>query len=357
MRLFSAAKLSQCLGDSVEVVQHHKDKSHSQNQNPHRRSLHHDNAQQEQGGGVGGEFGVVDRKRNILPCVHDPDTVADKVAGECGNCRTHDAPDVNEDNVQHDVHDCSHQTGPERVCGVLGRRVNTAQELVEAHHQHAYDQYRRIEERGGVFRIGVGIDQNVGQDPDKYDQSGTGDKHERLVGIEYTVIEPASVLGVVFLNGGHVPRLKENRGNGGDQVRDLGGNTVDTGGSFAHQSCRTGPRKTGGGKKPVPSHSRADGISGMENRSIMRKIFLSMYRSRKYRCSPATAHRNSPDSRSDKITEIRKPVTPRWNPAIKVTLNRNRVSVASMPSMANNRTNPRARTNWEAICRNPEVIQ
>ena len=240
MRLFSAAKLSQCLGDSVEVVQHHKDKSHSQNQNPHRRSLHHDNAQQEQGSGVGGEFGVVDRKRNILSCVHDPDTVADKVAGECGNCRTHDAPDVNEDNVQHDVHDCSHQTGPERVCGVLGRRVNAAQELVEAHHQHAYDQYRRIEECGGVFRIGVGIDQNVGQDPDKYDQSGTGDKHERLVGIEYTVIEPASVLGVVFLNGGHVPRLKENRGNGGDQVRDLGGNTVDTGGSFAHQSCRTG---------------------------------------------------------------------------------------------------------------------
>ena len=110
-------------------------------------------------------------------------------------------------------------------------------------------------------------------------------------------------------------------------------------------------------EKPVTSHSRADGISGMENRSIMRKIFLSMYRSRKYRCSPATAHRNSPDSRSDKITEIRKPVTPRWNPAIKVTLNRNRVSVASMPSMANNRTNPRARTNWEAICRNPEVIQ
>lgn len=110
-------------------------------------------------------------------------------------------------------------------------------------------------------------------------------------------------------------------------------------------------------ENPVTSQSRADGISGMENCSIMRRIFLSIYRSRKNRCSPATPHKNNPDSRSDRMTEIRKPVTPRWNPAINVTLKINRVSVARMPSMAKSRTSPLARTNCEAICRKPEVIQ
>ena len=113
---------------------------------------------------------------------------------------------------------------------VLRSGVDAAEELVKAHHQHTNDQNR----------INVGIDQDIGQNPHEYNQECAGHKHKRLVSVKNFLIEPAAVFGIIFFNGRHVPCLKKDRGNGGNQVGDLGGNPVDAGGCFAHQASRPG---------------------------------------------------------------------------------------------------------------------
>ena len=236
----SALQTCQSLGDSAEVVQYHKEESYRQNEDPHRRRLHDHNAKQEQGCGVGGKLGVVDREGDIFPGIHDADAVADEIAGKgCDGC-AHNAPDMDEDDVQHDVYHGCYQARPERVGGVLGRRVYAAEELVKAHHENAHDQHRRIRKCSGIFRIRVGVNKDVGEDPHKDNESGAGDKHKRLVCVEYPMIEPAAVLGVVLFDGGHIPRLEKNRRDGGNQIRDLGGNAVDAGSSFSDQTGRPG---------------------------------------------------------------------------------------------------------------------
>ena len=202
---------------------------------------------------------MVDRKRHILSRVHDADAVADEIACKGRDGCAHNAPDVDQDDVQHDVDYSSHQARPEGMGGVLGRRVDAAEELVEAHHENAHDQYRRIQKCSGILRIGVGVDEDIGQNADKDDQSGTGNKHKGLIRIENPSVESAPILGVVFFNGGHVPRLEEDRRDGGDQIGDLGGNAVDAGGSLTHQSRRPGhvpDKQTVGEARHQPEQGR-----------------------------------------------------------------------------------------------------
>ena len=145
-------------GDGAKVIHNDKEEANGQPQTPQRRGLHNDHAQQNENRHVAEEFCVVDGEGHIAPCVHDADAVAGEVADQrCNGC-AHDAPDADEEDVQHDVHNGSHQIGPQGVGRVLGCGVHAAEELVEAHDEHRQHQNRCVLVCGGVLRIGAGVD-------------------------------------------------------------------------------------------------------------------------------------------------------------------------------------------------------
>ena len=123
---------------------------------------------------------------------------------------------------------------------MLRCRIDAAQELVVVHHQHSDNQDGGVAECSCIFRVGGRIDQNIREHTNKYNDDGTCNEHRGLEGVEHLCIEVIAVFGVVFLNGRHIPRLEKDGGNGGNQVWNFTGNTVDTGCCIAHQSSRAG---------------------------------------------------------------------------------------------------------------------
>lgn len=111
--LASAFQLRQGLQNGTKVIKDHECQANNQKRNPHRRRVYDNNAQEEQNAAVCQEFGVVYLERDVPSGIHNTDAVAHKIAEEGGDCGTHNAPEMNQDDVEHNVDNCGHQACPE----------------------------------------------------------------------------------------------------------------------------------------------------------------------------------------------------------------------------------------------------
>ena len=78
----------------------------------------------------------VELERHVVSRVDYPHPEADVIAEEGGYRSALNAPFGNEGEVEHEVDRARHERCPEAVFGMLGRGVDTAEELVQRHEQH-----------------------------------------------------------------------------------------------------------------------------------------------------------------------------------------------------------------------------
>mgnify|MGYP000514913699 CR=1 FL=1 len=172
------------------------------------------------------------------------------------------------------------------------------------------------------------------------------------------MIEPAAVLGVVLFDGGHIPRLEKNRRDGGNQIRDLGGNAVDAGSSFSDQTGRPGhipDKQTVGKSGHQPEQGGRDQRNGELQHHAQDLLVHIPQPEEPVQSGDAPQEQSRQQVGQDDGDQ--KTGNAKMESGNKCNIKINRVSVARMPSMAKSRTSPLARTNCEAICRKPEVIQ
>ena len=197
-------------------------------------------AQHEENSQIDVEFFLVDGEVNIPPGILLADIVAYKVACKGGKGRSVYAEKQHQDHIENNVHNRCNETRPEGVGGVVSRCVNTAEKLVQAHHEYGGHQHRRVEIGRAVFRELTGIDEQGRQRLYKDDHSCTGYEQEGCIGIKDPLVKAAPVLGILLHDGRHIPGLEENRGEHGDQIGYLAGNAVDSGGALTDQTLRAG---------------------------------------------------------------------------------------------------------------------
>ena len=206
---------------------------------PSRRCLNGDECHRKHQNQVQHKTSVVDIERHIPFGINNTNQIADQIADKgCKTC-TGNTQRTNQQPVQNQVDNRSNQTCPKRVGGMLRSRINTAEELIQTHHKDGNNQNRRISVGIRIFCVSAGTNQQVGKRTDKHNQNRAGNDEKRLISRENLFVEVAAVCGVVFQDGGHVPRLIEYCGNSRNQVRQFGGNAVDTGGSIANQIRRS----------------------------------------------------------------------------------------------------------------------